>query len=345
MIKSQFAEVSMEKKSITHNNHYVPQFYLRNWSKDGRTIYAYNLLVSDRRVPYWKKESIKNAAVWHDLYTRKIGQEEIDDFETWFDREFESPAKPVFDKLLQGERITLSRFVAAQHIRTPARLDSILELERQMLPSIMEDVLQKLNRQARSENYHHFQKFSAEKDDSIPLKVNLDKENGFVKVETIVGKGTYLYAVKHLLTETIKHMYGHRWNIIHAANGISFPTSDDPVICLNYRNEQNYTFNGGWGLKHANIIMPISPKLLLFTEIGSKNSCSFLDNSLYWSNFFRKIIIEHAHRSVFADVPQKGMLAINPRIVSKELYAKDRKTAIYWHKEQTSAEDTFNNPK
>lgn len=95
----------MSEKQITHNNHYVPQFYLKNWSEDRNTIFTYPLLVSNENVPYWNRESIRNIAVWRDLYTRKIEQQEIDDFESWFDREFEMPMKPVLDKLLRDKKL------------------------------------------------------------------------------------------------------------------------------------------------------------------------------------------------------------------------------------------------
>lgn len=339
----------MGTQNITHNNHYVPRFYLKNWSQDGKTIYTYSLLVSDSRVPYWRKESIKNTAVWYDLYTRKIAQQEIDDFETWFDREFEAPAKAVFEKLLHTEPLTksdeiiLSRFVASQHLRTPARLNSILELERKELPWIMENVLQKINKEAANGNLRNASKSILETDSLFPLKVNLDSEKGVAKVESVVGKSTYLYAIRYLLTETVKRLYGYRWTVLHAADGVSFPTSDDPVICLNYRNQSDYDFKGGWGRKHGNIIMPISPKLLLFTQIGDKGSYDSLDKSFYWSSFFVKIIIEHAHRAVFADQPQKGMSAINPRVVNKELYDAESQIMRSWHSEQMLAEDELLN--
>jgi len=76
----------------THNNHYIPhipQFYLKNWSKDGNSIFVYSLLVPDFRIPYWNHRKIKFTAVWNDFYTRNEGEKEIDDFEKWFDREFE----------------------------------------------------------------------------------------------------------------------------------------------------------------------------------------------------------------------------------------------------------------
>ena len=74
-------------QNLTHRNHYIPRFYLKNWSLDGKTIQTYSILVSNSKVPYWTQQSIKNSAVWSDFYTRIEGDKEIDDFEHWFDRE------------------------------------------------------------------------------------------------------------------------------------------------------------------------------------------------------------------------------------------------------------------
>lgn len=277
----------MNKETITHNNHYVPRFYLKNWSKDGNTIYAYRLLVSNSNVPYWQQVSIRNVAVWHDLYTRRIAQEDIDDFETWFDCEFESPAKPVFDKLLNNQKITkeeniiVSRFIAAQYIRTPAALNQLLEWGRSKGPDIFHKTLNRVSNELESGKFPRTLPPLSEDDKLIPLKVTYDKERGIAQINSIIGKGMYLHSVKHVLTNTVKHMYNHQWHVIQAAEGVSFPTSDDPVICLNYRSEYDYGFKGGWGRKNGNIIMPLSPDKLLFTQIGHKGESFFLNDSLY----------------------------------------------------------------
>lgn len=85
--------------------------------------------------------------------------------------------------------------------------------------------------------------------------------------------------------------------------------------------------------------MPISPKLLLITQIGSNIPSKQLDYSEPWSKFFRKIIIENAHRYVFAIEPQKGMLAINPRRVNAVLFEREKNMMAGWHGEQMEAED------
>lgn len=340
----------MPTNQTTHNNHYIPQFYLKNWSQDGISIFAYSLLVPDSRIPYWSRKKIKSTAVWNDFYTRNEGQKEVDDFEKWFDREFESPVKKVFDNLLKGhdldkdESEKLSRFVGAQYLRIPARLNGLMARWRTEMPTLFEEGLQKISKQLEANpQIIRRQPQISEEANLLPIKVSVNKEMGQVKVDSLVGKGMYLFALKHLLTKTISILGKHQWHIIHAADDVSFPTSDDPVICLNYNSEHEYDFKGGWGKKNGNIIMPISPKLLLITQIGSNIPGKQLDYSEPWSKFFRKIIIENAHRYVYAIEPQKGMLAINPRRVDAVLFEREMSIMAGWHGEQMEAEDQLLN--
>ena len=333
-------------QNISHRNHYIPQFYLKNWSSDGRTIQTYSILVSNENVPYWTKQSIKNTAVWNDFYTRVVGVEELDDFEHWFDREFESPAKPIFDKLISGAKLSreehkaLSRFVFAQYLRTPAAYLRLTKQNSKIFPNVMDTVLEKLNHASKREfqRSRPCQSAISKEDVLFPLKISLDRENSMVEVKTVIGKGFYLHDLKHLLTSTVRVSERLNWQVLHASDDVSFPTSDDPVICLNYNNERDYDFDGGWGIKHGNILMPISPKLLLFSEIGEKGSYPDLDYSPMYSKLFREMIIRHAHRYVYAEHPQKGMLALNARVVNRDWYEAEKHDMAGWHIENIKAE-------
>ena len=77
--------------------------------------------------------------------------------------------------------------------------------------------------------------------------------------------------------------------------------------------------------------MPISPKLLLFSKVGVKRKMSGLDYSLAYSKLFREMIIRHAHRYVYADRPQKGMLALNARVVNRDIYEYEQQSIAGWH--------------
>ena len=333
-------------QNISRRNHYIPQFYLRNWSLDGKTIQTYSILVSNANVPYWTKQSIKNTAVWNDFYTRSVGDEELDDFEHWFDREFERPAKPIFDKLLNGERLLreetkiLSHFVFAQYFRTPAGYFRLIGQNAKIFPGAINGICRKLNSTSKRKLQKNVfpQATTSKGDIPFPLKVSLDQEKRQVEVKTIMGEGVYLHDLKHLLTSTVEVAERLDWQVLHAADGISFPTSDDPVICLNYNNERDYDFGGGWGKKHGNILMPISPKLLLFSEIGEKGACPDLDYSPAYSKLFREMIIQHAHRYVYADRPQRGMLALNARVVDRDMYEREQRSIAGWHAENIRAE-------
>lgn len=325
---------------ITHNNHYVPQFYLQNWSSDSVHIYEYSLLVPDSRIPYWKPSAIRYTAKWNDFYTRVVGDREADDFEKWFNTTFENPSKPVFQKILNGEQISreestiLSRYIAAQYLRTPARATKIITMLQEIMPGILKEVHAKLDSAYIPKNDSAPMEYS----ELLPLSVSIDRVKRTITTGTVIGKSMYLYALKHLLTTTLHVMDNYSWQVVHAADGISFPTSDDPVICLNYFSENEYDFGGGWGRQHTNIIMPISPEILVFTEVGSYSHANNLDYSTQWSRFFRKIIIEHAHRYVYAIAPQKGMLSIHPRLVDRTLYLQEQEKLANWHHDQLDAE-------
>lgn len=331
--------------NISRRNHYIPRFYLKNWSLDGKTIYTYNILVPNAKVPYWTQQSIKNSAIWNDFYTRLAGKKEMDDFEHWFDREFEAPSKPIFDKLLSGQKISreesviLSHFVFAQYVRTPAAYIRITKQNMQLFPKVIDETALKINKNVQKiKNDFSPQSKNSTEDNLFPMKANLNKQNSTIKIEAIIGRGSYLHNLRHFLTSTLKKVEHHDWQVIHASEDVSFPTSDDPVICMNYRNEHDYDFNGGWRRKKCNIIMPLSPHSILFTQVGERGPYNDLNYSPKYSRLFRRMIIQHAHRYVYAERPQRGMLELNARIVNRDLYEREKQHMDEWHIEQIRAE-------
>ncbi len=182
--------------NITHKNHYVPQFYLRNWSRDGNKIWVYSLLVPDPKVPYWKEKSIESIAVWNDLYTRYNGTTEVDDFEKWFNKEFETPAESVIKKLIKGESITrqeeiiITHFVVAQSIRVPAKVDCILDISRKCVSNVLSsNIFPELNKRKTDE--YRFNRSSLEDKNFnklLPIRVKIDGENSCAEINTILGE-------------------------------------------------------------------------------------------------------------------------------------------------------------
>lgn len=110
---------------ITRDNHFVPQFYLKKWSKNGTHIWAYRTLVSHQSNPEWKLRAIRGVAFQRDLYTSIENGEEIDEFERWIESNYEQPVQESIQKVIKNKNLTnldwecLALFVAAQDVRTP----------------------------------------------------------------------------------------------------------------------------------------------------------------------------------------------------------------------------------
>ncbi len=332
-------------QQITHNNHYVPQFYLKNWSDDNeKSLYVYNILVSDKNVPLWRKKAIKKIAYHKDFYTREINGQKIDDIEQWFNAQFEMPVKDVFEKVKNNSRLNTSdwqcliRFMAAQQLRTPARLNELLARWRTEMPLLFQETLEKIKTEIERPEFIPSNITFNTDTSLIPMKVKCDDNNGIMTVNSLVGKGMYFFALKHLLTKTIEILNNHQWHIIHAPNEIEWPTSDDPVICLNYRDKNHYDFKGGWGKKNGEIIFPLTPKHILYSQIGNHRKSCLLDYSYEYGLLLQRFIIEHAHRYIFARKPLKGMLKLRPRKVSAEIYNQENKALKDWYIEQTKYE-------
>src|SRR2546430_11571898 len=72
----------------THDNHFLPQAYLKPWSQDGNQVWAYRILVSNQAVPPWTRRSIRGTAFHQHLYTEISEGQERDDFERWIEAEY-----------------------------------------------------------------------------------------------------------------------------------------------------------------------------------------------------------------------------------------------------------------
>ena len=133
--------------ALTRDNHFVPQFYLKNFATASGEVHEYRILVSRSSVPVWKSVNVAGTGYEKNLYTRIVRGEEADDMEQWLNREFESPAKEPFQKVLADKELTradweiLIRFLASQIVRTPAFLIKNLPRWNQMTPTVLDQTL------------------------------------------------------------------------------------------------------------------------------------------------------------------------------------------------------------
>lgn len=334
--------------NLRKKNHYVSQSYLKAWANEKNQVSTYRILVSHNEVPLWQKTSIKRIAYYKHLYTLINGEGNSDEIERWMDQEIEAPAQKALDKVRYGENLnknelnSLIRFLALQDIRTPARyIEHIKRCEKQM-PNILEDVLQrskqKLEESVKTGDLPKLGKHPEA--NMIPL--NLEKiienesEQGYLKAEVLFGRSTWLFSITHILNKTYRVLQDHNWRIIKAPNGMSWFTSDNPVIKLNYYGQGRYDFKGGWGNKGTEILFPLSPKYLMYTQVGEKAPLNNISKEIVKT--VQRFIAEHAYRFIFSVHPIENIESLRPRIIDNNAFKNEQRAWNNWHNSQSNAE-------
>lgn len=340
-------------QQITHDNHFVPQLYLKQWSDDGTHIWSYRILVSHEKVPKWSSRPISEVAYQRDLYTTNINGKEVDEFEKWLEREFENPVQESIKKVLNDEDLStldwerLATFLGAQDVRTPLGYLESMERWRKTLPQLLQDTLEKFVQELEQklndgESPRLHAEYSQFFKNSFNIQINpsseTNEDQGYIKAEVIAGRALWLESQKMLLTKTVKALQKHKWCIIYPAQGYHWFTCDHPVVRLNYCGDGKYDLKGGWSNKGTNIFMPLSPRHLLFTQIGDEFPERFTLTPQQTKQF-QIFIAERSMRWIFAHKPLKVVNKLRPRHVNPKVFSQETEQWKKWHEEQSKSEN------
>lgn len=330
------------EQEIIHDNHYVSQFYLRNWSSDRKTILCYQILVPDAEVVFWKRRSIRSTARVTDLYSIVTGASVSDEFERWIAREFEQPASLVIAKLSSGQLPTISemnnlvRFLALQDVRTPKNFIEQRRNVERWLPEITEAMTEELLTKLQTGDFPaESRQIHAERKpdmDWITPKVTASPPEApnhlRINVTANFDRDAWIQQQERVLTTLAHRLLSHSWGIVEATPGIDWFTSDHPVVRLNYVNENYYDLRGGWDKEKGNVFMPLTPRHLLFTQMGDPQPPHSVFETRK-THEINKIIVEGAFRSVFSTRKINRVKRIKPRIVDPGLYQTERE---FWNR-------------
>lgn len=338
--------------AITRDNHYVPRLYLRHFASTSGRLYRYRTLVSKSAVPEWKPVNISGVGYQSHLYTRALAHGDSDEIEQWLNRDFETPAASSISKAVNDQRLEkadyrlLVRFLAAQIVRTPAFLIENLPRWQEQLPRQLEETHQRVIKElerARTTG-QPIRNNPIPNSEYFPLRVtkepSSDGKSVLIKTATVAGRGMWIYGMRHLLTSTLDRLSDHKWVILSADDDLPWFTSDDPVVRLNFRNESDYDFRGGWGVPKTNIFLPLSPKHLLFTQVGDKGKEYKRGDVLprHTAIMLRRMIAEHAHRYIFSPIQDTAIPQYRPRAVDAQAIDNEEQQWRRWHEEQSSVE-------
>lgn len=340
--------------NLSRNNHFVAQMYLDAWKNENNKVWTYDLLVPNEKCNIWNERSTKSIASQQDFYIRLNEDTEVDDIEQYLNNQFETPASIPMKKAVNGEELLqeewekIISYIGCQIVRTPAFVSKMLEISKMNIVNTFKQAIQNIEEELNSKSIEIIIQDSKKeknnsKNDLFPLKiVDTGLEHGdkkIMKIETITGKSYYLCMLMHLLTETIKVLHNHEWKIIDIDERVKIPTSDDPVICLNYYNDKKYDFGGGWNKTGSEIIFPISPTKIIYTKVGEKNINFRPDYQL--SMLIKRIIVEHASRRIFSKDKEKWIIKSRKRHVNKSEFEREKEMLKNWHKNYIDMESEY----
>jgi len=341
----------MSPKNLRFRNHYVPVHYLKRWARGTPKIWTYRLLVPHNNVELWKSHSLETISRRQHLYTRIRNKRESDELEHWFSTDFETPADLAIEKVITGGHLSpsdwraLARFVALQDVRTPSRMTEIVNSASNYLPELLTGVLEQAVEEVKTAKQYNISLPVPDNSNLPPFpiavhtKIEPGAKVGTLNLETVAGRGYWLYAIEVLLTTTVKHLEKHRWVVVRAPKGMKWLTSDNPVVKLNYYQNGTFDLGGGWGNPGSEIFLPLSPDHLLYTQVGRKPGFSRgerLSHAL--ANKIQCIIINNAHRYIFSEEIDRSAVALRPRTVNQEAVREENKGWEEFHSIQTQAE-------
>jgi hypothetical protein len=324
--------------------------YLKRFGASPGRVSTYRILVAHSRVPVWKETPVKGIAYHAHLYTRIVSGIQTDEIEKWLNAEFETPAEEALKRATSGSRLSptdwhnLVRFLAAQDVRTPARLSENLQRWNEIVPAILDNTLREAvsKLEAARKTGETINVTKTANSEYIPLRVTTEREPGQefgkLKSELIMGRGLWLFSMKHALANTAKVLHNHKWSILMPPDDLTWFTSDDPVVRLNYYGNGKYDFNGGWGNPGTEIVLPLDPRHLLYTKVGERpqRRVSVVPRNV--AKMMRHFIAEHAHRFIFAASADTEVPRLRPRIVDAALLRDERQQWLKWNEDQTIAE-------
>lgn len=338
---------------MKRKNHFVARSYLKNWASEDGKVWCYRILVPHKNVPIWKAFHPSSIAYQQDLYTRHAFGKESDFIENWFAEKFENPAQSAINAVINDDKLSVTdwenliRFFALQDVRTPARLLEHLKRTRKMLPKIMDEVLGEAKNALESGQLKEFLKKDTASESLTPFPLRVvrrpddDPEKIQLGIHSTPGRATWPHSIAHVLENAAKLLHSHKWTIIKPAFGMQWPTSDNPAVKLNYFSKNDYNFGGGYVREGSELFLPLSPRHLMYTKVGSKPPMKGSRFDAEVTQLIRKFIIESAHRLVISTYPDESIVHIRKRTVDAHAVIEERRQWRNWDYEQSHVEEKY----
>lgn len=263
--------------NIPKRHHYLPQFYLRNFTDNKGLLWVF-----DRGTNEYRQQHPVNTALQNDYYTfRDKDEQKHAEIEELFSS-IEGKAKPVIDKLDRGNIITLEEkeilasFISFQKTRVPDFEKTINELSEKGMKKIVQ-----MNLSSKEGAESFIKKYKKDTGKKIEMEKLIDvARNNEYSIE--FQREWSLPMILSIGKELSKYFVNMDWVFLQAPQNSSFITCDSPFSLVppdNHNSQSLYGF--GLTTPGTKKQIPLSPKTcLVMLDYGHKILSKKIDRAL-----------------------------------------------------------------
>jgi hypothetical protein len=333
-----------EPESSSRWHHWVPRAYLRRWSLDGNRVCKYETLVPHTNYPVWAMRSIRSVASAEHLYTTQATGDPLDAFEIYRKNEVEDPALEALARAESGKALSprdhhrITRLAIALDQRTPTSFAEHAVRWSEQIPQMLNNVLREARGKiVRAGKQERRLEQSAVASPAVPAMVKVEysknSSDAALRAEIRIGRELWLWSIRHALEISAPKIIaagGLTWSVVEAPAQTEWFTSDHPLVRMNYNSTDDYDFGGGWGFKGSEVLLPLSPRALLYSKVAyafpprlstDRGRCLTLQN----------IIARRAHRAIFASAPMTRVESMRRRVIDLAIYREQERQLEEWH--------------
>jgi len=227
--------------------HYVPQFYLREFAEDGQLVWVF-----DKSEEKAFKANIRDVAsewYFYDFPATSLAEgvdpQLVEKELAKIEAQFSDALETVLSEVQESGRIDpqhkslMSQFMALQELRTPAARNSWIEMEETVMQRVLELQIQ-----------HKMPELS---DHDYTVRVNPEV--------AAMRQAMFMFSPKMLLS-ICRILQNHIWLVGINETSQPFYTSDCPLVRRPHK-EKKFWSTSGLGSEGIEIAFPLTPKYIL----------------------------------------------------------------------------------
>lgn len=155
----------------------------------------------------------------------------------------------------------------------------------------------------------------------------LDGSRRRLLAQYVTGRKYWMWAIESDLGPggMLDLIEQYRWSIISPPPGVEWFLSDNPATCIRTFPNGTFTLDAGWGRAGSRLMLPLSPKHLLYCHVGHETSERCFPATPLLARDLRRYLADAAYRSFFCPEIDSELARYRERTVDRECFREERK--------------------